>query len=136
MQWHPEVKHSDYGQKVLENFLFNGAKLEPNWTTGNIVEEQVERIREQIGDARVICGLSGGVDSAVAAALVQRAVGDQLTCVFVDHGLLREGEAEQVERDFVRGHRRQALRRQGNRAVPQRPGRRLGPGDQAQDHRP
>ncbi|WP_434614675.1 glutamine-hydrolyzing GMP synthase [Arthrobacter sp. A5] len=101
VQWHPEVKHSDYGQQVLENFLFNGAKLEPNWTTGNIVEEQVQRIREQIGGARVICGLSGGVDSAVAAALVQRAVGEQLTCVFVDHGLLREGEAEQVERDFV-----------------------------------
>jgi GMP synthase (glutamine-hydrolysing) len=101
VQWHPEVKHSAYGQQVLENFLFKGAKLEPNWTTGNILEEQVDRIREQIGDARVICGLSGGVDSAVAAALVQRAVGDQLTCVFVDHGLLREGEAEQVERDFV-----------------------------------
>ncbi|MCA4132425.1 glutamine-hydrolyzing GMP synthase [Arthrobacter sp. M4] len=101
VQWHPEVKHSAHGQQVLENFLFKGAKLQPNWTTGNIVEEQVERIREQIGDSRVICGLSGGVDSAVAAALVQRAVGDQLTCVFVDHGLLREGEAEQVERDFV-----------------------------------
>jgi GMP synthase (glutamine-hydrolysing) len=76
VQWHPEVKHSAYGQQVLENFLFKGAKLEPNWTTGNILEEQVERIRQQIGDARVICGLSGGVDSAVAAALVQRAVGD------------------------------------------------------------
>jgi len=101
VQWHPEVKHSAYGQQVLENFLFKGARIEPNWTTGNILEEQVERIRKQIGDARVICGLSGGVDSAVAAALVQRAVGDQLTCVFVDHGLLREGEAEQVERDFV-----------------------------------
>ncbi len=101
VQWHPEVKHSAYGQQVLENFLFKGAKLEPNWTTGNILEEQVDRIRQQVGDARVICGLSGGVDSAVAAALVQRAVGDQLTCVFVDHGLLREGEAEQVERDFV-----------------------------------
>ncbi|MCY0904387.1 glutamine-hydrolyzing GMP synthase [Arthrobacter sp. H14-L1] len=101
VQWHPEVKHSDFGQQVLENFLFYGAKLQPNWTTGNIVEEQVQRIRDQIGGARVICGLSGGVDSAVAAALVQRAVGDQLTCVFVDHGLLREGEAEQVERDFV-----------------------------------
>jgi GMP synthase (glutamine-hydrolysing) len=101
VQWHPEVKHSDHGQAVLENFLFKGAGLEPNWTTGNIVEEQVERIRTQIGSSRVICGLSGGVDSAVAAALVQRAVGDQLTCVFVDHGLLREGEAEQVERDFV-----------------------------------
>src|ERR671920_52952 len=101
VQWHPEVKHSAYGQQVLENFLFKGAKLEPNWTTGNILEEQVERIRQQIGDSKVICGLSGGVDSAVAAALVQRAVGDQLTCVFVDHGLLRKGEAEQVEKDFV-----------------------------------
>jgi GMP synthase (glutamine-hydrolysing) len=101
VQWHPEVKHSVLGQHVLENFLFKGAGLSPNWTTGNILEEQVERIREQIGDSKVICGLSGGVDSAVAAALVQRAVGDQLTCVFVDHGLLREGEAEQVERDFV-----------------------------------
>jgi GMP synthase (glutamine-hydrolysing) len=101
VQWHPEVKHSVHGQHVLENFLFKGAGLSPNWTTGNILEEQVERIRQQIGDSKVICGLSGGVDSAVAAALVQRAVGDQLTCVFVDHGLLREGEAEQVERDFV-----------------------------------
>ncbi|WP_422400105.1 glutamine-hydrolyzing GMP synthase [Arthrobacter sp. 3Tela_A] len=101
VQWHPEVKHSAHGQQVLENFLFKGARLDRSWTTGNIVEEQVERIREQIGSSRVICGLSGGVDSAVAAALVQRAVGDQLTCVFVDHGLLREGEAEQVERDFV-----------------------------------
>ncbi|MDN4610906.1 glutamine-hydrolyzing GMP synthase [Arthrobacter burdickii] len=101
VQWHPEVKHSQHGQAVIENFLFRGARLDPNWTTRNILEEQVERIREQIGDSRVICGLSGGVDSAVAAALVQRAVGDQLTCVFVDHGLLREGEAEQVERDFV-----------------------------------
>ncbi|WP_125610258.1 glutamine-hydrolyzing GMP synthase [Specibacter cremeus] len=101
VQWHPEVKHSDYGQQILENFLFNGAKLEANWTTGNIVEDQVERIREQVGTARAICGLSGGVDSAVAAALVQNAIGEQLTCVFVNHGLLREGEAEQVERDFV-----------------------------------
>ena len=101
VQWHPEVKHSAHGQAVLENFLFKGAGLKPSWTTGNIVEEQVARIREQVGTSRVICGLSGGVDSAVAAALVQRAVGDQLTCVFVDHGLLREGEAEQLERDFV-----------------------------------
>ncbi|GHD04162.1 GMP synthase [glutamine-hydrolyzing] [Zhihengliuella salsuginis] len=101
VQWHPEVKHSAHGQTVLENFLFKGARLTPDWTTGNIVEEQVERIREQIGSGRAICGLSGGVDSAVAAALVQRAIGDQLTCVFVNHGLLREGEAEQVETDFV-----------------------------------
>ncbi|MDR5710752.1 glutamine-hydrolyzing GMP synthase [Nesterenkonia flava] len=101
VQWHPEVKHSPQGQRIIENFLYAGAGLTPEWTAGNIVEEQVAAIREQVGDARVICGLSGGVDSAVAAALVQKAVGDQLTCVFVDHGLLREGEAEQVERDFV-----------------------------------
>ncbi|MGP5072796.1 glutamine-hydrolyzing GMP synthase [Arthrobacter rhombi] len=101
VQWHPEVKHSVYGQRVLENFLFNGAGLEPSWNTGNILEEQVARIRGQVGSGRAICGLSGGVDSAVAAALVQEAIGDQLTCVFVNHGLLREGEAEQVERDFV-----------------------------------
>jgi GMP synthase (glutamine-hydrolysing) len=101
VQWHPEVRHTTFGQQVLANFLHHGAGLPGDWTTGNVIEEQVQRIREQVGEARVICGLSGGVDSAVAAALVQRAVGDQLTCVFVDHGLLRAGEAEQVERDFV-----------------------------------
>jgi GMP synthase (glutamine-hydrolysing) len=101
LQWHPEVLHSTFGQRVIENFLTRGAGLEQSWTTGNVVDELVEKVRAQVGDARVICGLSGGVDSSVAAALVQRAVGDQLTCVFVDHGLLREGEAEQVERDFV-----------------------------------
>jgi GMP synthase (glutamine-hydrolysing) len=101
VQWHPEVKHSTFGQQVLTNFLTRGAGITPDWTTGNVIEEQVGRIAAQIGDAQVICGLSGGVDSAVAAALVQRAVGDRLTCVFVDHGLLRSGEAEQVERDFV-----------------------------------
>ncbi|HET9656443.1 MAG TPA: glutamine-hydrolyzing GMP synthase [Kineosporiaceae bacterium] len=101
VQWHPEVKHSTFGQQVLTNFLTRGAGITPDWTTGNVIEEQVSRITAQIGGARVICGLSGGVDSAVAAALVQRAVGDRLTCVFVDHGLLRSGEAEQVERDFV-----------------------------------
>jgi GMP synthase (glutamine-hydrolysing) len=101
VQWHPEVLQSTFGQQLLTNFLTRGAGITPDWTTGNVIEEQVARIREQVGGARVICGLSGGVDSAVAAALVQRAVGAQLTCVFVDHGLLRAGEAEQVERDFV-----------------------------------
>jgi len=101
VQWHPEVRHTPLGQRALENFLYTGAGLTPDWTPGNVVAEQVAAIRAQVGDARVICGLSGGVDSSVAAALVQRAVGDQLTCVFVDHGLLRSGEAEQVERDFV-----------------------------------
>lgn len=101
VQFHPEVLHSQYGQKVLETFLYDIAGLSPNWTAANIIEEQVERIKQQIGSEQVICGLSGGVDSAVAAALVQKAVGNQLTCVFVDHGLLRQGEAEQVEKDYV-----------------------------------
>ncbi|PFG15807.1 GMP synthase (glutamine-hydrolysing) [Propionicimonas paludicola] len=101
VQWHPEVLHSEHGQQVLERFLIEIAGCRPTWTSANIVEEQVERIRAEVGDARVLCALSGGVDSAVAAALVQRAIGDQLTCVFVDHGLLRTGEAERVERDFV-----------------------------------
>lgn len=101
MQWHPEVKHSLNGQEALENFLYNGAGLEPTWTADNVIADQIELIRAQVGTDRVICGLSGGVDSSVAAALVQRAIGDQLTCVFVDHGLLRAGEVEQVEKDFV-----------------------------------
>ncbi len=101
VQWHPEVKHTPLGQAALENFLFRVAGLSPDWTSASVIDEQVELIRAQVGSGRVICGLSGGVDSAVAAAIVQKAVGEQLTCVFVDHGLLRQGEAEQVERDFV-----------------------------------
>ena len=101
VQWHPEVVHSEQGQLVLENFLYVAAGIEPTWNSGNVIAEQIAKIRAQVGDARVICGLSGGVDSAVAAALVHRAIGDQLTAVFVDHGLLREGEKEQVERDYV-----------------------------------
>ncbi len=101
VQWHPEVVHSTFGQRVLENFLLRAAGLAGEWTASSIIEDQVSRLREQIGDAHVLCALSGGVDSSVAAALVQRAVGDQLTCVFVDHGLLRAGEAEQVKTDFV-----------------------------------
>jgi GMP synthase (glutamine-hydrolysing) len=102
VQWHPEVAHSENGQRVLENFLHRCAGLSGDWTTGNIIEDAVKAVAERVGPHPVIAGLSGGVDSAVAAALVQRAVGDQLTCVFVDHGLLREGEREQVEDDFVR----------------------------------
>jgi GMP synthase (glutamine-hydrolysing) len=102
VQWHPEVLHTEHGQRVLEHFLHDIAGCRPTWTMVNIVEEQIARIQEQIGEeGRAICGLSGGVDSAVAAAMVQRAIGERLTCVFVDHGLLRKGEAEQVERDFV-----------------------------------
>ena len=89
VQWHPEVLHTEHGQQVLEHFLHDIAGCRPTWTMVNIVDEQVERIRAQIGDGRAICALSGGVDSAVAAAIVQRAIGDRLTCVYVDHGLMR-----------------------------------------------
>ncbi|HWM33119.1 MAG TPA: glutamine-hydrolyzing GMP synthase [Pseudolysinimonas sp.] len=101
VQWHPEVKHSQHGQAVLENFLHRAAGIPADWNSGNVIAEQVARIRAQVGSGRVICGLSGGVDSAVAAALVHEAVGDQLVCVFVDHGLLRADERRQVEEDYV-----------------------------------
>ncbi|MBA2461284.1 MAG: glutamine-hydrolyzing GMP synthase [Actinobacteria bacterium] len=100
VQFHPEVRHTPYGQDVLKNFLYSVAGAPPAWTAAAVIEEQVERIRTQVGSERVICGLSGGVDSAVAALLVYKAVGDQLTCVFVDHGLLRENEAGQVAETF------------------------------------
>jgi len=101
VQWHPEVRHSDFGQRVLENFLHEVAGIPADWNAGSVIAEQVDRIRAQVGSGKVICGLSGGVDSAVAAALVQKAVGEQLVCVFVDHGLLRQDERRQVEEDFV-----------------------------------
>ncbi len=101
VQFHPEVRHTEHGQRVLENFLDVVADAPRNWSVSSIIDDQVAAIRAQIGQGGAIAGLSGGVDSAVAAALVQRAVGDRLTCVFVDHGLLRAGEREQVERDYV-----------------------------------
>ncbi len=101
VQYHPEVLHSPHGQLVLSRFLHEFAAIDSTWTPANIADALVEQVRTQIGDGRAICGLSGGVDSAVAAALVQRAIGDRLTCVFVDHGLLRAGERAQVQRDFV-----------------------------------
>jgi GMP synthase (glutamine-hydrolysing) len=101
VQYHPEVMHTPHGQQVLSRFLHEFAGIDSAWTPSNIADSLVEQVRAQIGDGRAICGLSGGVDSAVAAALVQRAIGDRLTCVFVDHGLLRAGERAQVQRDFV-----------------------------------
>ncbi|WP_163694711.1 glutamine-hydrolyzing GMP synthase [Mycolicibacterium sarraceniae] len=101
VQYHPEVMHTPHGQQILTRFLQDFAGVDAAWTPANIAETLIEAVQAQIGDGRAICGLSGGVDSAVAAALVQRAIGDRLTCVFVDHGLLRAGEREQVQRDFV-----------------------------------
>ena len=103
VQFHPEVVHTPHGQDLLKNFLYNVAGAPSAWTPAAVIEEQVERIRAQVGSERVLCALSGGVDSAVAALLVHKAVGDQLTCVFVDHGLLRKDEAIQVVETF-RGH--------------------------------
>jgi GMP synthase (glutamine-hydrolysing) len=100
VQFHPEVQHTEHGQDILKNFLYNICDLAPTWTPASIIEEAVSRIREQVGKERVVCGLSGGVDSSVAALLVYKAVGEQLTCIFVDHGLMREKEAEQVEDTF------------------------------------
>jgi GMP synthase (glutamine-hydrolysing) len=108
VQFHPEVAHTPHGQDILQNFLYEVAGAAPTWTPAAVIEEQVERIRAAVGAERVLCALSGGVDSAVAALLVHKAVGDQLTCVFVDHGLLRENEAEQVVQTFS-GHFRVPL---------------------------
>ena len=100
VQFHPEVVHTPRGEEILKRFLYDACRASPTWTSHSIIESQVEKIRAQVGDERVVCGLSGGVDSAVAAALVHEAVGDQLTAIFVDHGLLRAGEAAQVEETF------------------------------------
>jgi GMP synthase (glutamine-hydrolysing) len=100
IQFHPEVVHTPYGQAILGRFLTEVCGCEPTWSAASIVEDQIARIRAQVGEGRVICGLSGGVDSSVAALLVHRAVGDQLTCVFVDHGLMRKDEGEQVVATF------------------------------------
>ena len=102
VQFHPEVSHTLHGQDVIKRFLYDGCDLLPEWTPTNIIEDGVAAIRSQVGDDEVLCALSGGVDSAVAALMVHRAVGEQLTCVFVDHGLNREGEPEQVEETFAR----------------------------------
>ena len=100
VQFHPEVNHTIHGKTMLHNFLFRITDVKANWNMADYINEEVNRIRKQVGKGKVICGLSGGVDSAVASAIVHKAIGDQLTCIFVDHGLLRKGEAEQVKRTF------------------------------------
>lgn len=99
-QFHPEVAHTEFGQQIIRTFLHDIAEIPPVWTMLNIIDDAVDKIRQQVGDAKVICGLSGGVDSSVVAALLHRAIGDQLTCVFVDHGMLRLNEADEVVRVF------------------------------------
>ncbi len=100
VQFHPEVHHTQYGREIMKNFVYNVCKAESNWRMGNFVEEKVQEIKENVGKSKVVCALSGGVDSTVAAVLTHRAIGDQLYCIFVDHGLLRKGEAQEVESYF------------------------------------
>lgn len=100
VQFHPEVGHSEYGNDILKNFVFGICDVKADWTIENFIEEQVENIRQTVGDKKVLCALSGGVDSSVVAVLIHKAIGDQLTCIFVDHGLLRKGEAESVMKTF------------------------------------
>ena len=108
VQFHPEVAHTDGGATMLRNFVRGACGCEESWTMDAFIEESVARIREQVGGSKVVCGLSGGVDSSVAAALVHRAIGDQLTCIFVDHGLMRHNEARGSRADFWRQPRRAA----------------------------
>ncbi|SMF74425.1 GMP synthase (glutamine-hydrolyzing) [Priestia filamentosa] len=103
VQFHPEVRHSVYGNELLKNFVFEICHCEDNWSMENFIEIELEKIREQVGDRKVLCALSGGVDSSVVAVLIHKAIGDQLTCIFVDHGLLRKGEAEGVMKTFSEG---------------------------------
>jgi GMP synthase (glutamine-hydrolysing) len=135
VQFHPEVAHTPRGEEILSNFAFRICACEPTWTAGSFIDDHIDLIREQVGDAHVICGLSGGVDSSVAAALVHRAIGDQLTCIFVDNGVLRKGERENVERAFRRhlhanlvvvDAREQFLQRLAGIAEPEEKRRRIG----------
>lgn len=103
VQFHPEVRHSDYGIQLLENFVYKVCECEGNWSMENFIEIEMEKIKELVGDRQVLCALSGGVDSSVVAVLIHKAIGDQLTCMFIDHGLLRKGEAESVMKTFSEG---------------------------------
>lgn len=113
LQFHPEVEHTEYGTDILRNFLYKACGCQGEWTTGNFIEETIEEIRQQVGHRKVLCALSGGVDSSVAAVLVHRAIGDQLTCVFVDHGLLRKDESKQVEAIFEKQFKMNFIRVDG-----------------------
>ena len=135
VQFHPEVVHTPNGQEVLKNFLYAVADAPPTWTAAAVIEEQVERIRAQVGSDRVLCALSGGVDSAVAALLVHKAIGDQLVCVFVDHGFLRKDEAAQVVETFEGHFHVPLVHVDGRGAVPRSARGRGRPGGEAQGDR-
>ncbi len=123
LQFHPEVKHTAKGQEIINDFLFGACGLKGDWTPGSFIEEAVEDIRVRTAGGRVLCALSGGVDSSVAAVLLHRAVGENLVCVFVDHGLLRKGEAEQVERVFKQHFRMNLIVVECQGALPGEAGR-------------
>ena len=135
VQFHPEVAHTPHGQAVLEHFLYDACHCQPTWTMASVIDESVEAIRSQVGDGRAICGLSGGVDSAVAAALVHRAIGSQLTCVFVDTGLMRKNEGDQVVETFQPPSGDRADPRAGRRPVLRAPRRGHRSRGEAQGHR-
>ena len=135
LQFHPEVVHTQQGKEVIRNFLYNLCGCAGDWTPANFIEEQVTKIRAQVGTGRVICALSGGVDSTVVAAIIHRAIGDQLTCIFVDNGLLRLEESERVFRQFEQQPEHEHHPQQGQRTVPAPPRRRDRPGGEAQRDR-
>lgn len=110
VQFHPEVQHSQYGNELLHQFVFQVCKAEANWSMENFIEMEMEKIRQTVGDKKVLCALSGGVDSSVVAVLIHKAIGDQLTCIFVDHGLLRKGEADSVMKTFADGFRMNVIK--------------------------
>ncbi len=136
LMFHPEVVHTPDGARLISNFVHKVAGLKSDWTMAAFRAEAREAIRAQVGKGRVICGLSGGVDSSVAAVLIHEAIGDQLTCVFVDHGLMRGGEGDEVVAAVPRPFQYPARPRPGAGDLPRRARRRLRPGDQAQDDRP
>ncbi len=135
VQFHPEVQHTPQGKELLHNFVLDICGCRPDWTPANFIMESVANLQAQVGDGRVVCGLSGGVDSAVAAALLHRAIGDRLTCIFVDHGLLRQGEAPQVVETFQRHMGMQLIAVDAAEDVHLRSGRHRRSGGQTQAHR-
>ena len=136
VQFHPEVTHTPRGEVIFENFLYEICKCAGTWTMGNFIEQTVRRVREQVQAGKVICGLSGGVDSSVVAAILHKAIGEQLVCIFVDNGLLRKNERTLVETTFRDHFKINLVTSDADRAIPGRTERRDRPAAEAEDHRP